>query len=150
MKPIVWILLIVIIASVGALVLKPEPVAAAGELTIYKSASCGCCGSYGSYLMSKGWKVNVIDVPDVNVYKQQYGVPTTLYSCHTTMVGEYFVEGHVPVEAISKLMQEQPDIAGIGLAAMPSGTPGMPGPKTGPWAISAVGKDGRVSTFMTI
>jgi len=70
-------------------------------------------------------------------------VPLNLRTCHTTMVGDYFVEGHVPYEAIEKLLEEKPDIAGIALPGMPSGAPGMTGFKSGPFVIYSVNHDGN-------
>ena len=59
-------------------------------------------------------------------------------------IGGYFVEGHVPVEAIEKLLTEKPDIAGIAMQGMPLGSPGMPGDKVMPFIIFAVHKDGSI------
>ena len=63
---------------------------------------------------------------------------------------DYFVEGHVPIEAIEKLMAEKPDIAGIALPGMPSGSPGMGGSRSGQFVIYAIGKDGTTTEFMRI
>ncbi len=35
------------------------------------------------------------------------------------------IEGHVPVKEIERLLEEQPDLIGIGVAGMPAGSPGM-------------------------
>jgi hypothetical protein len=70
-------------------------------------------------------------------------------SCHTTVIDGYFVEGHVPFEAIEKLLAERPDIDGIALPDMPAGSPGMPGRKSGPFDIYQV-KDGQYSLFVSI
>ena len=72
-----------------------------------------------------------------------------MQSCHTTIIGKYFIEGHVPFEAVEKLLKEQPDIDGIALPGMPIGTPGMPGDKDEPYVIYQL-KDGKFSVFMTI
>lgn len=121
-----------------------------GEAVIYKSASCGCCGIYSSYMKNKVEKLTVITTDDVNSIKRNQGVPPELESCHTMIIGDYFVEGHVPIEAVQKLMAERPDIAGIALPGMPSGTPGMPGAKTSQWKIYAINHDGTYDEFMTI
>ena len=71
-----------------------------------------------------------------------------MQSCHTTTIGNYFVEGHIPIEAIEKLMTEKPNIKGIAMPGMPSGSPGMPGAKQGPFIIYAIGNDGSVGEFM--
>ena len=119
-------------------------------LEIYKSMSCGCCGSYSQYMGGKGFDVKVINTESMDAIKSKYKVPSSLQSCHTSVIAGYFVEGHVPAEAIEKLITEKPDIAGIAMAGMPSGSPGMPGSKTGPFVISAVHKDGTISEFMRI
>ncbi|MBS3165817.1 DUF411 domain-containing protein [Candidatus Woesearchaeota archaeon] len=85
---------------------------------------------------------------DVSPIKEKYSVPGSMLSCHTLVIGNYFVEGHVPTEAIDKMLNEKPDIKGIGMGGMPSGSPGMPGAKKGPFIISQLGKDDMVSTFM--
>jgi hypothetical protein len=81
--------------------------------------------------------------------KQKYNIPLEMQSCHTTIIGEYFIEGHVPYEAINKLLKEQPNIDGIALPGMPIGTPGMPGEKDEPYVIYQL-IDGKSSVFMTI
>jgi len=72
-----------------------------------------------------------------------------MQSCHTTEIGDYFVEGHVPIEAIDKLLAEKPDIDGITLPDMPAGSPGMPGVKREEFVIYSL-KDGESSEFMRI
>ncbi|HET8679251.1 MAG TPA: DUF411 domain-containing protein [bacterium] len=63
-------------------------------------------------------------------------------SCHTIEVAGYFVEGHVPVEAIEQLLRNRPQIMGIALPGMPPGSPGMDGTRTGPLNIYAVSRSG--------
>jgi hypothetical protein len=61
--------------------------------------------------------------------KQRLGVPPDAQACHTAEIGGYIVEGHVPVEAIQRLLREKPaNVVGIGVAGMPAGTPGMEAP----------------------
>jgi hypothetical protein len=122
-----------------------------GEVDIYKSLSCGCCAIYSSYVDGKvSPKVNTINVQDTYEIKEMHGVPSELQSCHTTIIGDYFVEGHIPLEAIEKLLSEKPDIAGIAMPGMPSGSPGMPGKKYGDFIIYAVNHDGSYGEFMRI
>ena len=80
--------------------------------------------------------------------KAQSGVPADLQSCHTAKVGGYIVEGHVPAEDIDRLLKEQPDIAGIAVAGMPMGSPGMEqGASTQPFTTIAFTKDGKKTVF---
>ena len=98
----------------------------------------------------KGFNVEVTQTDDLTPIKNRYNIPSSMESCHTTVIGDYFVEGHVPVEAIEKLLAEKPDIAGIGMPGMPSGSPGMPGAKQGPFVVYAIYKDSTISEFMRI
>ena len=119
------------------------------KIVIYKSPTCGCCEAYSSYLKSMDIAVDVRNVTDLNVIKERFNIPPSLQSCHTMEVGEYVVEGHVPLEAIEKLLAEKPDIEGIAMPGMPSGSPGMPGPKAAPFTVYILGgAEGEI--YMTI
>ena len=119
------------------------------KVLLYKSESCGCCTAYGQYLQSKGFNVEVKLVENMESIKQMYAIPRGAESCHTAVIGNYFVEGHVPIEAINKLLNEKPDIKGIGLAGMPSGSPGMPGAQYGPFSVYGL-KNGEFFDFMAV
>ena len=121
-----------------------------GEITMYKAPTCGCCNVYAQYLKRNDISVNLNEVSDVAPYKDEAGIPANMRSCHTSKVGNYFVEGHVPLEAIEKMMKEKPDIKGIMMPGMPSGSPGMPGSKQGTWTIYALQNDGSVTEFMNM
>ena len=45
--------------------------------------------------------------------------------CHTAAIQDYVVEGHVPPEAIAKLLDERPKDHGISVPGMPQGSVGM-------------------------
>ncbi len=119
------------------------------KIVVYKSPDCGCCVKWISYMKGQGFEVEEINKEDSSSIKNEYSIPNELQSCHTAVVGGYFVEGHVPVEAVNKLLEERPDIDGIGLAGMPSGSPGMPGLKTEKFEIYSL-KDGVISDFMAL
>lgn len=119
------------------------------KVTVYKSPVCGCCVGYAEELEKQGFEVETISTEDMGAIKDTYGVPADKQSCHTIVMGDYFIEGHVPMVAVEKLLKEQPEIAGIGLPRMPSGTPGMPGPKRGPYEVYQ-SKGGEFSEFATI
>ncbi len=106
------------------------------KITLYKSPSCDCCGEYAYYLEEKGYDIEIVETQNMNSIKQKQGVPSSVESCHTTLFEAYFVEGHVPIEAVEKLLSEKPNIDGIALA-------GMPGPQIEPYILHAI-KDGQV------
>ena len=116
---------------------------------VFKTPSCGCCYGYVLFLEEEKFNVKQTDMRSLHSIKQKYNIPVEMQSCHTTIMGKYFIEGHVPFEAVDKLLKEQPDIDGIALPGMPIGTPGMPGDKDEPYVIYQL-KDGKSSLFMTI
>ena len=116
---------------------------------VFKTPSCGCCYGYVLFLEEEKFKVTQTDMRSLHTIKQKYNIPVEMQSCHTTIMGKYFIEGHVPFEAVEKLLKEQPDIDGIALPGMPIGTPGMPGDKDEPYVIYQL-KDWKSSVFMTI
>ena len=116
---------------------------------VFKTPSCGCCYGYVLFLEKEKFNVKQTDMRSLHSIKQKYNIPLEMQSCHTTIIGKYFIEGHVPLEAVNKLLKEQPDIDGIALPGMPIGTPGMPGKKDEPFVIYQL-IDGKFSIFMTI
>jgi hypothetical protein len=111
-------------------------------VTLYKNPSCSCCEGYARYLGQNGFTVDVKPTNDLAEISRKAGVPEELEGCHTSFIGGYVVDGHVPVKAIRKLLDEKPTIAGITLPGMPPGSPGMDGEKIGPLTIYAVSRDG--------
>ena len=97
------------------------------EITVYKSATCGCCKEWVTYLEEEGFKVKAIDSEDVDSIKEKYGLPDPkLKSCHTAIVGDYIVEGHVPASDIERLLKTRPaNIKGLSAPGMPMMSPGM-------------------------
>jgi len=121
----------------------------AEKVTIYKSSYCGCCGEHASYLKKNDLDVEIIKTNDMDTIKNKYKISKDMQSCHTALIGDYFVEGHVSMVAINKLLTEKPSIDGIALPEMPAGSPGMPGLKSEPFTIYSI-TDGEVSEFMKI
>ena len=116
---------------------------------VFKTPSCGCCYGYVLFLEKEKYNVKQTDMRSLHSIKQKYNIPVEMQSCHTTIMGKYFIEGHVPIEAINKLLEEEPNIDGIALPGMPIGTPGMPGDKNEPYIIYQI-IDGKSSVFMTL
>lgn len=119
-------------------------------VTLYKSPNCGCCSGHAKVLEEAGFTVNIVETSELDKIKSEQNIPPTGASCHTSVIGDYVVEGHVPLEAIEKLLTEKPAVAGIGLPGMPIGTPGMPGRKTAPYEVYQLSNDGQMSPYVTI
>ncbi len=111
---------------------------------VYKSPTCGCCSKWVSHLEANGFTVEATDVNDINLIKSSFGIPPALASCHTAVVGDYLVEGHVPAEDIVQLLKQKPAIKGISVPGMPIGSPGMEG--RNPQAYDVISFDAQAET----
>jgi hypothetical protein len=91
----------------------------------YKSPSCRCCGNWIDHLRANGFRVAVRNVKDLSQTRSKYGVTPELAACHTAVVDDYVVAGHVPADVIQRLLAEQPSAVGIAVPGMPPGSPGV-------------------------
>ena len=96
-------------------------------LIVYRTETCGCCGEWVKRMISGGLRAEVQFVNDelLKSIKLQLGIPTQLSSCHTATISQYFIEGHVPVNDIHRLLIERPQARGLTVPGMPIGSPGM-------------------------
>jgi hypothetical protein len=134
--------------GVRALRSGPAPAApAATVVTVYKSASCGCCAKWIDHLRAAGFTVVVHDTDDLDEVMADFNVPRQLASCHTAKVGPYVIEGHVPADLIAKALKEHPAIAGLALPGMVTGSPGMEGGAAQPYDIVAWTAAGHTSVY---
>ena len=97
------------------------------NLIVYRTETCGCCGEWVKRMISGGLRAEVQFVNDelLKSIKSQLGIPIQLSSCHTATISQYFIEGHVPVSDIHKLLIERPQARGLTVPGMPIGSPGM-------------------------
>ena len=119
------------------------------HLRVYKSPTCGCCAKWVSYMQANGFTATTTDLENVMPIKIQNGVPSKVHSCHTTLIGGYVIEGHVPVEDVRRLLKEKPAIVGLAAAGMPSGSPGMDVPNSPPYDVVSFDKNGKDEVFAT-
>lgn len=75
------------------------------------------------------------------------GVPPQLKQCHIALVDGYVIAGHVPADAIRRLLKEKPPVVGLVVRGMPIGSPGMEGPNPQPYDVLAFDRAGRVSVY---
>jgi hypothetical protein len=116
---------------------------------VTKSPTCGCCKVWVDRLREAGFQVQVNDVDNLNSVKQRVGLPYGMGSCHTAEVAGYFVEGHVPIEDIKRLLRERPKAKGLAVPGMPAGSPGMevPSGRVDPYDVFLVAGDGSTSVY---
>ncbi len=111
------------------------------SMTVYKTPWCGCCEGWAKAMKKAGYSVKTIDLEDLSEIKKQASVTEELAGCHTAILGDYVIEGHVPLEAIDKLLELMPDIKGIAAPGMPAGSLGMGYDKNAKYDILAFSSD---------
>ena len=121
--------------------------AKAGEVVVYKSPSCGCCGKWSIHLRQNGFDVSVKNIDNIGPIKEQAGVPYDLESCHTAFVDGYVVEGHVPAENIHKILADRPKIKGLAVPGMPPSSPGMDSPDPEPYTVFSFDGEGKQEVY---
>lgn len=85
------------------------------KMQIYKPVTSSCPASWVSDVELTIAKPEITSLTDVKSLKSSIGIPRELYSCNTSILGDYVFEGNVPTEAIKKFMKEKPSGA-IGLS----------------------------------
>jgi hypothetical protein len=109
--------------------LSPDAAAVAPvAVKVFKDASCGCCTEWIKHMQKAGFAVTSENSTDMTGIKKKLGVPDSLSSCHTAVVGDYLVEGHVPADVVQIMLKEKPAARGLAVPGMPMGSPGMEGP----------------------
>lgn len=120
----------------------------APRVVVYKSPSCGCCGSWTAVMQRAGFKVEVHDTDNLEPIWRRAGLSPGQTSCHTAFVAGYVIEGHVSPADVRRLMAERPVAIGLTVPGMPGGAPGMAPPGApGPFDTLLVMRDGRTRVF---
>lgn len=121
--------------------------------TVYKDANCGCCKEWIDHAEDHGMTAEGQDVADLAVFKQRYGVPNNMRSCHTTVTTDgYVFEGHVPAKHVAEFLANPPSEAiGLAVPGMPMGSPGMEYQnRFDPYQIMQINKDGSSTVYAQI
>ncbi|MFZ3075930.1 MAG: DUF411 domain-containing protein [Psychrobacter glacincola] len=121
--------------------------------TVYKDANCGCCKEWVGYAKNNGLSATAQDVTDLSLFKERYGVPQQMRSCHTTVTTNgYVFEGHVPAKYMAQFLANPPtDSIGLAVPSMPVGSPGMEyQDKFMPYKVMQLNKDGSTQVYAAI
>ncbi|MBE7215001.1 DUF411 domain-containing protein [Shewanella benthica] len=122
-------------------------------LTVYKNASCGCCGMWATNMDTNGFKTISVNRDNLTGFKASKGIEPRYQSCHTALSREGFVfEGHVPAKFIKQFLEEKPEGAiGLSVPGMPVGSPGMEqGDQFVPYKVVLLKADGSVSDYAEV
>ena len=120
-------------------------------MEVSRDVGCMCCHAWADLMKaSTRFTVTLKEGEDLPALKQRLGVPPDLGSCHTAVVDDYVIVGHVPAEDILRLLDERPaGVRGIAVPGMPRGSPGMEQPNgaTDPYDVIAFRADGSSYVF---
>jgi hypothetical protein len=124
-----------------------KPQAPAPTMIVYKSPTCGCCQEWVTHATAHGYKATVIPT-DMAPIKAKHNIPANLASCHTTLIGGYVIEGHVPATDISRLLKERPKgILGLTIPGMPASAPGMDVLPFQPYTVLTFDAKGQTTVY---
>jgi hypothetical protein len=128
---------------IGTWLICPVANAATSEITVYRDPNCSCCEGWIDRLQQQGFQTTEVQTAEIDQIKQQHQIPDDLTSCHTAILDQYVLEGHVPIADIQRLLAEQPAVQGITVPGMPVGTPGMEdGDRRDDFTVYSFGENG--------
>ena len=117
-------------------------------ITIYKSPNCGCCQDWAEHLAANGFETRIVETDNLNEIKQEYAVPRDMASCHTALIGDLVIEGHVPANDIVAYLEDpQFNTIGLSVPGMPHGTPGMETGRKDNYQVIAFNANGQQRVF---
>ena len=114
----------------------------------YRNSGCGCCEKWAQLMQAAGFAITMEDDESLATRKSKLGVPEDLTGCHTALIGDYVIEGHVPPDDIMAFLIEKPQALGLAVPGMPMGSPGMEmGGMKDAFEVVQFGKDGTRKVF---
>lgn len=117
-------------------------------ITVYRNPACQCCKKWINHLKDHKFRVNDVVLEDINPVKTRLGIPPAHSSCHTAVIEDYFIEGHVPADDIERILLSRPEIRGLSVPGMPVGTPGMEmGQRKDPFTVIQIHEDNSTTIF---
>ncbi len=121
------------------------------RLVMWRDPSCGCCGVWADRIRAAfNRPLMILQTSDMAAIKRARGVPEDLRSCHTALISNYVIEGHVPPADILRLMRSRNrQVTGLAVPGMPAGSPGMDvgHDRRDPYQVFAFGPGGRRAVF---
>ncbi|MBI4445414.1 MAG: DUF411 domain-containing protein [Acidobacteria bacterium] len=107
---------------------------------------------WAAHLQQKGFGIKTVESTnaELDAIKDKYGIPKSFRTCHTAVVGNYAIEGHVPADVLARFLKEKPAAAGIAVPGMPMGSPGMEGPNPQTYTVYLFDKEGRSRVYSIV
>lgn len=94
-------------------------------VTAFRNPGCGCCEKWAGLMKDAGFAITMEDDPNLADRKAKLGIPEDLAGCHTALIGNHIIEGHVPPEDIKRFLAEKSSSLGLAVPGMPAESPGM-------------------------
>ncbi|MCA1443740.1 DUF411 domain-containing protein [Ensifer sp. IC4062] len=138
------------VAAVGSISLTRPAWAAKEKMVVYKDPNCGCCRAWAEAMKAAGFSVTTEEAGDLAAVEERYAIPAEMQGCHTAVVSGYYAEGHVPLDAVTRLLAERPDIAGLAVPGMPEGSLGMGDDPRASYDVFAVKRDGSSTVYQAV
>lgn len=101
------------------------------------------------HLRENGFEVDLNEVDDIVAFQAARGIPEGVRGCHSSQVGDYMVEGHVPADLLERFLDEDAGQAGISVPGMVVGPPGMEGSEPVPFDVVTFDEDGTTTLYET-
>lgn len=101
------------------------------------------------HLRENGFEVDLAEVDDIAAFQEQSGIPEGARGCHSSQVGEYRVEGHVPADLLRRFLEEDAGQYGISVPGMVVGPPGMEGAEPVPFDVVIFDEEGNTTVYET-
>ena len=117
--------LILLAAPLAFVFEVPSAQAGLPSVTAYRNPGCGCCEKWSGLMKDAGFAITMEDDANLADRKASLGVPADIAGCHTAIIGQYVIEGHVPPADVIKFLNEKPDALGLAVPGMPAESPGM-------------------------
>jgi hypothetical protein len=142
-------LLGILAGSVAAAAASWRPLAAQAPtpIDVYKDPSCGCCTAWVAHMNANGFKAIVHEGP-MDPIHTKYKILPALQSCHTGVIGNHVIEGHVPAADVKRFLREKPaGIVGLTIPGMPASAPGMDAKPFQPYTVLSFDAQGKTTVF---
>jgi len=117
------------------------------NVTMYENPNCKCCSKWVPYMEEYGFSIKEVPSNNLTFINTQYKVPGEMQSCHVALIDGYVISGHVPADAIKKLLAERPHAKGLSVPGMQAGAPGVAGDKDTPYNVYLFDGQGHQSVY---
>lgn len=114
----VWLLIALLGGAIAGILTAWEqlfPVPPDKLVKVYFTHSCRCAHPWAHTLEAEGFVVRMFEPETLRPTRAALHTPEGLSGCHVAEFMGYFVEGHVPADALRRLAAEHPTALGVAM-----------------------------------